>query len=84
MWRNPSVRRKLTGVVSKKGIKYRLKEGSNELLWERFIRVRKAQNLVTLVTHEGLLIIFPRSFFKNEADWQKFERLVDMKIVSLH
>jgi hypothetical protein len=84
MWRNPSVRRKLTGVVSKKGIKYRLKEGSNELLWERFIRVRKAQNLVTLVTREGLLIIFPRSFFKNEADWQKFERLVDMKIVSLH
>lgn len=84
LWANPSVQRKLTGVVTKKGIEYRLKAGNNEILWERFTRVRKIQNLVTLVTREGLLVIFPRSFFKNEADWQKFERLVDTKIISVN
>ena len=81
MWANPSVRRKLTGVVTKKGIVYQLEAGSNEILWERFMRVRKARNLITLVTREGLLVIFHRSFFKSDADWQKFERLVDTKIV---
>jgi hypothetical protein len=84
MWSNPSVRRKLAGVVTKKGIEYRLDVGNNEIPWERFTRVRKVQNLITLVTREGLLVIFPRTFFKSESAWQKFERLVDTKIVSLN
>ena len=83
MWKNPSVRRKLAGVVTKKGILYRLDVGENEILWERFLRVRKVKNLVTLTTREGLLVIFPRSFFKSDSDWQKFERLVDTRIVSV-
>ena len=84
MWSNPAVQRKLAGAVTKKGIEYRLGEGINEIPWDRFTRVRKAKNLITLVTREGLLVIFPRTFFKNEGDWQKFERLVDTKIVSLN
>ena len=84
MWANPSVRRKLAGVVTKKGIIYQLEAGNNEILWERFNRVRKVKNLVTLITREGLLVIFPRTFFKNEADWQRFEHLVDTKVVSFN
>jgi hypothetical protein len=84
MWANPSVRRKLSGVVTKKGIRYQLEEGHNEILWERFNRVRKVNSLVTLVTREGLLVIFPRTFFKNDADWQRFERLVDTRIVPVN
>jgi hypothetical protein len=84
MWANPSVRRKLTGVITKKGILYRLEARNNEILWERFTRVRKVNNLITLVTREGLLVIFPRAFFKNDSDWQRFERLVDTKIVSIN
>ena len=82
MWKNPSVRRKLAGVVTQKGILYRLDAGENEILWERFLRVRKVKNLITLTTREGLLVIFPRAFFKNDADWQKFERLVNTRVVS--
>ncbi len=84
LWANPSVRRKLAGVVTKNGIVYQLDVGNNEILWERFNRVRKANNLITLVTREGLLVIFPRTFFKNEADWRKFERLVDTRIVTIN
>jgi hypothetical protein len=84
LWANPSVRRKLIGVITNKGIIYQLEEGNNEILWERFNRLRKANNLVTLVTREGLLVIFPRTFFKNESDWQKFERLVDTRVVTIN
>lgn len=84
MWSNPAVQRKLAGVVTKKGIEYRLEGGNNEISWDRFTRKRKVKNLVTLVTREGLLVIFPRTFFKTEADWQKFERLVDTKIVTIN
>lgn len=83
MWKNPSVRRKLAGIVTKKGVLYRLEAGENEIQWERFNRVRKAQNLTTLVTREGLLVIFPQHFFRNQADWERFNNLVDSKIVSI-
>ena len=83
MWKNPSVRRKLAGIVTKKGVLYRLETGENEIQWERFNRVRKAQNLTTLVTREGLLVIFPQHFFRNQADWKRFNNLVDSKIVSI-
>ena len=83
MWKNPSLQRKLTGMVTKKGILYRLETGENEIQWERFNRVRKAQNLTTLVTREGLLVIFPQHFFRNQADWERFNRLVDSNVVSM-
>lgn len=83
MWKNPAVQRKLTGSITKKGILYQLETGKNEILWERFSRVRKAWNLTTLVTREGLLVIFPQHFFRNQADWERFNNLVDSKIVSI-
>lgn len=83
MWKNSAVQRKLEGSITKKGILYRLETGENEILWERFTRVRKAQNLTTLVTREGLLVIFPLRFFRNQADWERFNNLVDTKIVSI-
>lgn len=83
LWKNPAVQRKLEGSITKQGILYRLETGENEILWERFARVRKAQNLTTLVTREGLLVIFPLRFFRNQADWERFNNLVDTKIVSI-
>lgn len=83
MWNNPSVRRRLNGVITKRGIIYHLEEGNNEIPWERFLRVRKAQNLTTLTTRDGLLVIFPQRFFKNQADWQRFNSLIDSKVVSI-
>ena len=83
LWANPSVQRKLTGVITKRGIVYRLEAGSNEILWERFLRVRKARGLTTLVTREGLLVIFPQHFFRSNADWERFNHLVDSKIVRI-
>ena len=83
LWQNPSVQQPLTGMISSKGILYKLVQGQNHIPWENLNRVRKKADLTTLVTITGLLLIFPKRFFRNEADWQRFNTLVDKKIIQI-
>jgi hypothetical protein len=80
MWANEGTRRPLQGVVTNQGITYILVDGRNEIRWERFRRVRKTGDLVALVRSDGLLLVFPRSFFNRDADWRKFSRLIDKRL----
>jgi hypothetical protein len=79
LWTNPGVRRELNGSVSNKGITYFLNEGINEILWTRINRIRRGSDLVTLVRNDGLMLVFPRRFFKRDSDWRKFLTLVGQK-----
>ena len=79
MWANPGTRRHLKGRINHQGIIYELEAGTNEIKWERFTRVRKADGFVTLVRNDGLLVVFPKSFFKKSSDWRKFLKLVEIK-----
>jgi hypothetical protein len=79
MWTNPGTRRELKGQVTNQGITYLLEAGVNEIRWEHFSRVRKNQDTVTLVRNDGLLVIFPRRFFRKDADWRKFTKLIENK-----
>ena len=45
--------------------------------------MQKTNDLVALVRDDGLLVAFPRSFFKNETNWKKFNKLVDQKVIPL-
>jgi hypothetical protein len=80
MWSNPGTRRELKGQVTNRGIVYNLKGGQNEIHWERFSRIRKTGDVVTLVRKDGLLVIFPRRFFKRDADWRRFNKLASSKV----
>ena len=80
LWVNPGVRRALKGHATNRGITYMLDEGINEILWGRISRVRKGEGLVTLVRNDGLLMVFPRRFFKRVSDWRKFLKLVDSRV----
>jgi len=80
MWANPGTRRVLKGQVTSRGIVYVLNEGRNEILWDRIIRVRKTEGVVTLVRNDGLLLIFPQKFFKRTSDWRKFVKLVEKRM----
>ena len=80
MWANPGTRRHLEGRVNNQGITYVLGVGTNEIRWTRFSRVRSTDGLVTLIREDGLLVIFPRPFFRNDAEWRKFVRLVALKV----
>lgn len=83
LWANPAVQGDLAGTISRQGIVYSLKQGQNDMPWSRFRRVRRANGLTTLVARDGLLVIFPRRFFKSDTDWQKFNQLVDTNIISI-
>jgi len=82
MWANPGTRRALKGQVTNRGITYILEAGINEIRWERFTRVRKTEDMVTLIRNDGLMVIFPPRFFKKTSDWRRFVKLVEGKFVS--
>ncbi|NOY97649.1 MAG: YcxB family protein [Chloroflexi bacterium] len=81
MWANPSVRRTLHGVVTKQGITYNFSAGQKSYTWGQISRVRKTGNLVTLVTNGGMLLVFPRGFFRSQTDWERFVKLVETRIL---
>ncbi|HIE57567.1 MAG TPA: YcxB family protein [Anaerolineales bacterium] len=79
LWRSPGTRRHLKGRVTAQGITYTLPEGENSIPWERFARMQKTNDLLTLVRDDGLLLVFPQSFFKNQQNWGKFNQLVESR-----
>lgn len=81
LWNNPSVQGPLQGTIDKRGIIYRLPQGENHFPWEIVNRMRKNSVMVTLVTISGLMLVFPKRFFRNEADWSRFNALVEKKII---
>ena len=83
LWENPSVQAELIGSVTQKGITYSLKQGQNEMPWSRFRLIIRVTGLTTLVSRDGLLVIFPRHFFRSDHDWQKFNQLVDTSIIAI-
>jgi hypothetical protein len=80
MWANPALQEELKGTISMNGIVYDLPNGKNEMRWNRFIRVRVKKEVVALVRADGLLLIFPKRFFKGDPDWQKFNNLIKEKL----
>lgn len=83
LWANPAVQQKLQGKINKQGLTYKLTQGQNRIPWEKIKRVRVKPALVTMITITGLLLVFPRRFFKNDADWNRFIKLIEMKVVSI-
>ena len=72
MWANPGTRRPLKGIITNQGITYSLPEGENTIEWEQYNRLQRTGDLVTLVRKDGLLLVFPRNFFKSKKNWEKF------------
>jgi len=83
LWTNPALQADLKGSITRNGITYSLNQGQNEMPWSRFRRIRRARGLTTLVARDGLLVIFPRHFFKTDNDWLKFNQLVDNSIIPI-
>lgn len=82
MWNTTSVQRPLSGYITNKGITYQFEQGNKFYAWSDFNRLRKTPNLITLITLGGMLLIFPRHFFKNDADWGRFVKLIDTSVIS--
>lgn len=83
LWANPGVQRELKGLITTQGIVYQFPEGTNEILWEQFNRLQITTDLITLIRRDGLLVIFPRRFFKSSVDWKKVQDLANRKVISI-
>lgn len=83
LWANPGTQRPLKGTTTNQGINYAFSEGEVKIEWKEFNRLQKSDDLITLVRKDGLLVVFPRRFFKSESDWQIFDGFVDQKVTPL-
>jgi hypothetical protein len=81
LWKNPLVREPLAGRISSERISYLPSMARPDVLWDDFMRVWKTENLVVLLTADAVLLVFPRSFFKDEDDWRQFLQWVASKVV---
>ena len=82
MWKESGTRRLLKGRITGQSVIYELDLGRNEITWNRIKRIRKDEDLVSLVREDGLLMIFPRYFFRKDADWRKFIRFISALVQS--
>ncbi len=81
LWKDPALQQTITGRAQERGITYTNVSPYRTVPWTNFARLRTASDLVTLLTPAGVLSVFPRQFFKSEADWQAFRQLVQQKII---
>ena len=81
LWKNPNMQKPLAGVISDQGIVYiSLSKSRREIAWESFAKKRISEDLIVLLTADGVLSFFPRHFFKTEADWKRVKQWVDFKV----
>ena len=82
MWNTELEQRIMSGYITNKGISYKFEQGNKFYAWSDFNRLRKMPSLVTLITLDGMLLIFPHHFFKTDADWERFTNLVSTRVIS--
>ena len=80
MWKEPGTRRVLKGQITNQGVIYQLDVGRNEIAWQRIKRLQKDEDMVTLVREDGLLMVFPRYFFRKDAEWRRFIQLATTQV----
>ncbi len=82
LWKNPAMQKPLAGVISSQCITYiNATKEREEIAWENFAKKQMTKDLIVLLTADGVLLFFPRHFFKTDNDWQRVKQWVDFKVV---
>lgn len=80
LWRRLEQNPSCSGRITGSGITFAGEYVTRDIPWDSFMRVRKSGDLVVLLTADRTLTIMSRSFFANDADWQRFQQLVDYRV----
>ncbi len=83
MWTPELAARIFKGTVDKKQITYYFPQAEKSYFWSDINRLRTAPTFITLVTLTGMLLIFPRRFFKTDADWARFKNIVETNVINI-
>ncbi len=78
LWKGEGVHQPQSGTISEEGILYH--PDTTIVAWERYGRGQSTADMQLLMTEDGLLSIFPRSFFNSDDDWKTFRNWVDTRI----
>jgi hypothetical protein len=85
LWRDPVARQPLAGNATDRGITiYSSTSGSDagrQVPGEAYTRQRQREDLLVMVTADGVLYTFPRSFFASQEDWVRFLELAQSKVI---
>jgi hypothetical protein len=72
----------LTGSISGEGIVSDAPPAGAVEKWESFLRAYEREDMVVLVSANGLATILPRDFFATEDDWPAFLQFVEFNVVT--
>lgn len=78
LWKGEGVHQPQSGTINEEGIIYH--PDTTIVAWERYGRGKSTDDMQLLMTEDGLLSIFPRSFFASDEDWKSFQNWVDTRI----
>jgi hypothetical protein len=78
LWKGEGVHQLQSGLISEEGIIYH--PDTTIVAWERYSRGQSTEDMHLLMTEDGLLSIFPRSFFSNDEEWKTFQNWVETRI----
>jgi len=66
------------GNLSSEGVLY---SGKKTLItWDQIVQKQVTDEIIVLLTGNGILSFFPRGFFKSEGDWQRATQLVEFNL----
>lgn len=71
----------ISGKVSPDSVQYNTALSQSQSGWQLFQKYKIAPDMVLLYQTSGAFNVFPRHFFKTEADWTAFAQLVQQQIV---
>ncbi|PKO00601.1 MAG: hypothetical protein CVU42_03395 [Chloroflexi bacterium HGW-Chloroflexi-4] len=78
IWRAPTMRYEYRGNLSSEGVLY---SGKKTLItWDQIVQKQVTDEIIVLLTGNGILSFFPRGFFKSEGDWQRATQLVEFNL----
>jgi len=78
-WRRPGGAPRLKGFVADDGIHWN-ESAAAVTGWDAFLRARVRDDMVVLVSVNGVATVLMRDFFADEAEWQSFRQLVAFKV----
>jgi hypothetical protein len=78
IWKAPTMRYEYRGTISDAGILY---SGKKTLItWEQIVKKQVNEEIIVLLTSNGILSFFPRGFFRSEGDWKRATELVESNL----
>lgn len=77
---NQAIYAAISGTISKDSVQYNTAHSQSQSSWELFQKYKIAPDMVLLYQATAAFNVFPRHFFRTDADWTAFTQLVQQHI----